>query len=584
VTSFVGRAREQIEVLSLLEHGRLVTLTGAGGAGKTRLLLQVAARSVETYPDGVWLVELATLADQALVPQAVAAALGAREEPGQRLRATLAAALQPRTVLLLLDNCEHLLAGCAAVVSGLLRACPNVRILASSREGMGVAGETIYRVPSLALPDLDRLPDPEQLSEYEAVQLFLDRARARRPAFCLTDRNAHAVAQVCAHLDGMPLAIELAAVRVDSLAVEAIAARLDDRFRLLTGGARDALPRQRTLRAALDWSYDLLREAEQLLLDRLAVFAGGCTLPAAEVVGAGQGIEDWEVLDLLGSLVNKSLVQTDERVAGELRYGLLETVRQYGQERLSARGGVAAVRDRHLALYLLLAEETEPQLTGPEQVTWLDRLETEHDNLRAALAWARDQRRAEEGLRLAGALWRFWDMRGYFDEGRTWLEAALASGEGGAPAVRARALNGAGYLSYLQGDFEHATALHEAALTLARGIGDKQIIASSLNYLGRVVETQGEYGRATALLDEALALAREVGDTQVIATSLTCLGWMAQCQGEYERAADLHRESLVLYRQMGDKAGIAWALDCAGGIARQRGEFGRSLQTAYFRG
>ncbi len=334
LSSLVGRETERDAVMALLGTGRLLTLTGSGGVGKTRLALAVAGEAVDQYPDGVWLVELAALAEPGLVPGAVAQVLGVREEAGRPLTTTLTDHLNQKHLLLVLDNCEHLVAACAALAGALLRACPRLHILATSREGLEVAGEQRYRVPSLPVPDLAHLPPPERLAESAAVALFLARAQERRPDFVLTAQNARAVAQVCARLDGIPLAIELAAARVGSLSVEGIAARLDDRFRLLAGGARDVLPRQRTLRAALDWSYDLLSEAEQVLLDRLAVFAGGCTLAAATAVCAGDGVDEWAVLDLLDRLVNKSLVQTEE-ASGEVRYGLLETVRQYGQERLA---------------------------------------------------------------------------------------------------------------------------------------------------------------------------------------------------------------------------------------------------------
>jgi predicted ATPase/transcriptional regulator with XRE-family HTH domain len=367
-SSIVGRAREQAEVQALQAEARLVTLTGAGGAGKTRLALAAAEAVLAGYPDGVWLLELASLADPTLLPQAVAQVLGVREEPARPLLETLAHHLRDRRLLLVLDNCEHLLEACAQLASALLRGCPHLRLLATSREALDVAGEQRYRVPSLPVPSLTHLPPPEQLAEWPAVALFLARARQRQADFALTAQNARAVAQVCVRLDGMPLAIELAAARVSSLAVEGIAARLDDRFRLLTGGARDALPRQRTLRAALDWSYDMLGESERLLLDRLAVFAGSWTLAAAEVVCMGEGVEAWEVLDLLSGLVSKSLVQAEERAGGELRYALLETVRQYGRERLAAAGAAEALQDRHLAYYLTLAEEVAPQLGGRRKV------------------------------------------------------------------------------------------------------------------------------------------------------------------------------------------------------------------------
>jgi predicted ATPase/class 3 adenylate cyclase/tetratricopeptide (TPR) repeat protein len=427
LTSFIGREREQAEVRALLGTARLVTLTGAGGAGKTRLALAVAGELLEEYPQGVWLVELAPLADPSLVPQAVAQALGQREEAGQPLLSTLLTHLKDRQLLLLLDNCEHLVGACAQLATALLRSCPGLRILATSREGLGVAGERLYRVPSLVTPSLDHLPPPEKMSGYAAVVLFMARAQERRADFVLTSGNARAVAQVCARLDGIPLAIELAAARIGSLPVEAIAARLDDRFRLLTSGPRCVVPRQQTLRSALDWSYDLLSEGEQRLLHRLSVFAGGCTLEAAEAVCVGDGIEAWEVLDLLGSLVNKSLVLLDEvGPDGEQgRYRMLETVRVFGRERLVEVGELEAMVAAHATWCLALAVEAELPLIGPEQDAWLTRLEREHDNLRAALVWSLGGGAVGIGLRLAVALCDFWLRLGHLSEGRTCIEHAL---------------------------------------------------------------------------------------------------------------------------------------------------------------
>jgi predicted ATPase/Tfp pilus assembly protein PilF len=573
LTCLIGREAEQGEVLALLAEARLVTLVGSGGVGKTRLALAVASELVDQYADGVWLLELAALADPTLVVGAVAQALGLREEPGLLLLTTLSEHLKAKQLLLVLDNCEHLIGACADLVSAVLRACPAVRLLATSREGLEVAGERRYRVPSLPVPDLTHLPPPERLAESAAVALFLARARERRPDLALTALTARAVAQICARLDGIPLAIELAAARVSSLAVEGIAARLGGCFRLLTGGGRDVLPRQRTLRATLDWSYDLLGEGEQRLLDRLSVFAGGCTLEAAEAVCTGDGVEGWQVLDLLSGLVNKSLVQLEEAPGQpeQVRYRLLDTVRQYGQERLEACGEAAEVRTRHLAWCVALAEQAALALLGPEQAAWLAQLEMEHDNLRAALGWStQDSRDGASSIRLAGALGRFWHIRGHLSEGRGWLEGALAHGVGSA-AARALALHWAGNLAYVQGNHGQAGALFEESLALRRALEDRHGIAASLNCLGNVAQDQGEYWRAKALFEEGLALKRELQDRRGVARVLNNLGSVACLQGDVQQAAALYQESLAIERELGDKAGIAKSLNNLGELADLQG-------------
>ncbi|MGH2344051.1 MAG: ATP-binding protein, partial [Chloroflexota bacterium] len=437
-----------------------------------------------------------------------------------------------------------------------------VHILTTSREGLDIAGETTFRVPPLSMPALGLVASPDQLLDYEAVQLFVERARAHRPSFTLTQRNAQAVHSICTRLDGLPLAIELAAARMRALSVENIDARLDQCFQLLTGGPRTALPRHQTLRAALDWSYDLLSTLERALLRRLSIFAGGWTLEVAELVCAGEPIGNWEVLDALSMLVDKSMVELDEREEGA-RYWLQETVRQYAHEKLMAESEAPRMYESHLAWCLKLAEDGETGLFGPEQFSWLNRLTAEHDNLRAALSWstAVETQRGSgpaTGLRLAGALWRFWWMRGFPHEGRRWLEMTLAAA-GSAPAhLRARALAGAGVLAADQGDYTRARSLHEESLALWRTLGDMDNVAGALNNLGSAAQQQGDYRAARLLHEESLAFWRAQDNRPGIAGALNQLACIARDdQSDYARASSLLEESLALRRSLGDARGIA---------------------------
>jgi len=558
LTSFIGREREMADLKRLLSTTVLLTLTGTGGLGKTRLALQVAADSLEALPDGAWLVELAPLADPALVPRTVASVFGIPEESARPVTDTLADFLRPRSLLLILDNCEHLLSACAQLADVLLHRCPNLKILATSREGLGIAGELTYRAPSLSLPDSRHLPPPETLAQYEAVRLFVERAAFGKPGFALIRDNAATVAQVCHRLDGIPLAIELAAARVKAMSVEDIANRLHDRFRLLTGGSRTAMPRQQTLRAALDWSYDLLSDAEQTVLRRLAAFEGGFTMEAAEAVCPGRDVGAADVLDLLTHLVDKSLVVAEDAPHG-VRYRLLETVRQYSRDKLFESGEAADVRTRHRDFFLRLAEEAEPRLTTADELVWLERLEAEHDNMRTALGWSLEAGEAEAGLRLAGALGLFWGVRGYLGEGRDWLNRALAAACRASPAVRAKALLLAGVLAGGQSDYGPAAAILEESLALYKQMNDNSGIARSLASLGLMEFMTGNYERASALLESALSLFREQRDNWGTASTLRYLGSIADIQGS-DQAAKLLDESFTLYRDIGNRRGIGLVL------------------------
>ncbi len=589
LTSFVGREKEIREIRELLGQTRLLTLTGAGGAGKTRLSLQVAAELVESYDDGVWLVELDSLPEPGLVPQAIAAVMGVREHSSQPLLNSIIENLRSKNMLLLLDNSEHVIAECARVADTLLRACPDLRILVTSREALGIAGETAWTVPSLSLPDTQQPQlTPSDLSQFEAVQLFVARAVAVQPDFKLTEVNAAAVAQICRRLDGIPLAIELAAARVKVLKTTEIAARLADRFSLLTGGSRTALPRHQTLRGAIDWSYELLSEPERVLLRRLSIFAGGWTLAAVEALTTDEAGEIRDegvdfilhlkrgepsfILDLLSNLVDKSLVVVDKQ-GDETRYRMLETIREYAREKLVGSGEAQEIAARHLGLVLQLAEQAEPQLFGPEQGWWFQRLELEHDNLRAALSWSEQAPGdRERGLRLAGALSRFWFSRGYLHEGRRWLETALEQNKHAQPAMRAKALNGLGLLVFAQGNYQAAQVVLAEGVELYKQVGDKWGTAFALTNLGLQFYSQGEFIKAASLLEESLTVAREIGDKRLIALALNGLGEVARYQGDMDRARAHYQESLELAREGGDKERYLEPLFNLGSVAHQQGD------------
>jgi predicted ATPase/DNA-binding CsgD family transcriptional regulator len=572
VTSFVGREREIAAIRRLLPATRLLTLTGAGGCGKTRLALRVAVELAGAYPDGLWLVELAPLTDPALVPRTVAAVVTVPETPGRPVTDGLIAWLRPRTTLLLLDNCEHLIAAVAMLVDTLLRRCPGLHVLATSREALGVAGETTLPVPSLALPPSGEGLPFEQVLHYEAVRLFIDRALAARPDFTVTGGNAPAVTEICRRLDGIPLAIELAAARMRAFSAEQIAARLDDRFRLLTTGPRTAVPRQQTLRATVDWSYALLSEPERALLRRLSVFAGGWTLEAAEAVCGGSGIAPHTVLDLLAQLVDKSLVVAEEQ-HGAVRYRLLETIRQYAREKLVETGEDGRTRDRHLAYFLRLAEVVEPVVRGSSDAAALLRLEDEHDNLRSALEWSLSPPRpGEAALRLSGALAWFWWLRGYHDEGRRWLDRALAA----APqrsAARMKALHGAGWLAHHRRDSATARSLLHESLAIARELDDRWMVAWVLHALGRVAYFDNDAPTAHALGEESLNIAEAVGDEWLTSWALHLLGLAAHIAVDYPTAWAYYERSLVLRRRIGYREGIAILLLLMGVVAVRQGRF-----------
>ena len=614
-TSFVGREQEILELKRELSMTRLLTFTGVGGSGKTRLALEVARDLVGAYADGVWLVELAPLSEERLVPQAVARAMRVREQPGRPLIDTLVEALHKKATLLVLDNCEHLTDSVAHLADTLLDSCAHLRLLSTSRETLEVEGEAVWRVSSLSLPDTDRLPVAAELMGYDAVRLFVERTRLRLSAFEVTPHNATAVAEVCTKLEGIPLAIELAAARMDVLTAEQIAQRLDRALGLLTGG-RAADRRHRTLRATLDWSLELLSEPERKLFCRLSVFAGGWTLEAAEAVGAGDGIEEVAVVELFLMLVDKSLV-VSEAEEGGFRYGMLEPVRQYAQEKLEESGEARATKRAHAEYFLALAEEAEPNLWESGDRAWFDRLEKEHDNMRAALFWTLGHEEAELALRVGGALRWFWSTRGYYGEGRRWLERALSEGGRTSAVARAKALDGVGWLAseqhdidraetaaeeglklcdeagiggviladfknllgeaaWLRGDYERAAKLFEEGLMLHREARSTRGVAWGLCSLAAVSGDRGDYERAKVLYEEGIALARKIGGARMLADLLIALGAEYLLEGDLERATALNEEAAELYRKRGSRGNLKYALDTLGWAALLQGDHQRA--------
>ncbi len=523
MTSFIGREREMVEVKRTLAMTRLLTLTGAGGSGKTRIALELARDLVGAYPDGVWLVQLAPLSAPELVTQEVAGVLGIKERPGQPLGDTLADALRAKNLLLVLDNCEHLVESAARLVDRLLSSCARLRILATSREMLAVSGEVNLPMSPLSLPSTTTrisrgVPTVEDLVRYEAVRLFVDRARLRLPDFGLNEKNAGAVARVCRKLDGIPLAIELATARMGALTVEQVAQRLEVSLDVLKGHSRTAEARQRTLGATLDWSHGLLSEAERAVFRRLSVFAGGWTLEAAEAVCSGGGIEEDGILDLLGGLVDKSLVVAGPRASGTTRYRMLEPIRQYAGGKLELSGEAEEVQHRHGAYFLALAEAAEPELAGPRGRLWVEHLEADNDNMRAVLSWALEGGDFGLGLRLAGALRWFWEGDRRYEEGRRWLEQALTYDAPKSAAARAKALDGAGWLAFGQGDLDRVEEAAKEGLELSTEARTRPHVASSLrNMLGSLARTRGDYERARKLFEESLALDREADDRWAIA-------------------------------------------------------------------
>ncbi|PYX72408.1 MAG: hypothetical protein DMG78_12405 [Acidobacteria bacterium] len=561
-TSFIGHEDDLAEYVELLEQVRLLTLTGIGGCGKTRLAIALAERVLPSFPDGVWFVDLAPLSDAERLALTVTTTLGIHKRADQPHVETLCKHLASRQMLLVLDNCEHLVAASAALAQRLLGAAPGVRVLATSREGLNVPGERTVTVRSLALPAIGSEHDLPRLESCETVRLFVERARLAVSKFSLDAKTAPAVAEICRRLDGIPLAIELAAARVKVLSVEEIRARLDDRFRLLTGGRATSLARQQTLLAAIQWSYDHLAPDEQQLLRLLSVFAAGWTLAGAVRV-IGDQADEYEVLDLLTRLVDRSLVTIERSEGGTTRYAMLETVRQYAQERLNQSGEGDAARTRHLEYYVALAEEAEPKLSGAKQGEWLARLKAELDNLLQALAWCdhADDRR-ELGLRLAYALLGFWFHLGLIQLGHQVTLAALGrAGAGARNRARARVLVGAGSLSRSVDRCDEANEHAVEALSIAREIGDDKLAVESLLILGYQLNDRGSTAASLGHLEEALTQARGLGDKVLVAKALNGLGETHRTAGNMEAAQALYEESLALAREQENIGVVAAVCD-----------------------
>ena len=558
LTSFIGRENEVAELKQEMNQHRLVTLTGTGGTGKTRLALQVAADLIEKYDHGVWFIELAPLTDPNLITQTILSVMGIQHSQGRVPLEILKEYLQDKKSLIILDNCEHLLDSCVRLVNTLLSSAPNLEILATSREALGIQGEQIYTVPSLSIPDVHHLPVIEQLSQYEAVRLFIDRASLVSPHFDIDEENAGSITRICTRLDGIPLAIELAAARVKMMSVEQISARLDDRFRLLTGGSRTALPRQQTLRALVDWSYDQLSDDERLLLSYLSVFAGSWSLEAAEEVCEGKNSEPCDVLDILTQLVNKSLVLVYESsYSGEIRYRMLGTIRQYTREKLLETEGSEIIRKRHLAYFVKLAERAEPELYRSNQIIWLNRLDDEFDNLRAALDWALATD-IESGLRIAAIPWRFWESRGHIQELEGWLGEFLEQYKS-IDRLQTLAIVVFAILLFRQGKFTASIEKAKLGLEMAGKLSDKQLEAFSLALLGVITQVQGNVAEGVPLLKQALTLYRSIGDK--IGQAIT-LEWLSYDHTDFQLAIAYAEESLEIHRELDNLIGTADVL-CA---------------------
>ncbi len=564
LTTFIGREGEMSDIKTLLFKTHLLTLIGAGGTGKTRIALQTGADVIDDFANGVWFVDLAPLMEPELLPQTLAEVLGVKEDPKREITETIRDYLKEKEMLIILDNCEQLIEACSKLSEKLLQSSPKLKILATSREALRIPGEQTLRVASLSLPDPKGNNTLEKLKKFESVRLFLDRALAVNQNFKIEKSNIKALAEICHHLDGIPLAIELAAARVKVLSLDKIRERLNDRFKLLTGGERTALPRQQTLRALIDWSYDLLSEQEKKLWQRLSVFAGGCTMEATEEICGDINIDKYDILDLLNNLIEKSIIIFDE---DKERYRMLETIRQYGKEKLEDSNELEGMMNNHLKYFMERAEFIKPKLIGPDLKEWLNKLDEDYSNYQSALTWTLEGNKREEGLCLAVALCKYWHIRGYISEGRRWLSSVSQQRNDIPKPALASILNYLGVFDYAQGEYDRAQIELEEAFEVRRESGDNKSIVDGLNILGLLAYDKGEYEKARKLHEECLRLQREIGDKSGIATSICNLGLVFQNIKikENEKIIEpLYKEGLKIFRELGDTRNIATFLNFLG--------------------